>query len=449
MNYPETLAYLDAVQARGIKLGLEGMSRLLTGMDDPQLGFPAIVVGGTNGKGSVCAMLASILRAAGCRAGLYTSPHLLRYEERIRVDGAMITPDEFARAIGAVRDRIDALLRRGDLESHPTHFEILTAAAFHQFRMSGVQAAVLEVGMGGRLDAVAVGRTVVAVITNVDLEHTEYLGATLEAIAFEKAGIIKEGCLVVTGESRPKPLAVIRNEARARGARLIERHRSAQVTPASSAASGRFGLTTRAARYPDLAVTLIGRHQVENATLAVLAAEAFREALHQEAGPPDQAGFEISLEAIVEGLARTHWPGRLQIAGSRPLLLLDGAHNPAGCAALARALKDLGVSGGWKRLCVVFGALKDKDFGPMLDHLLPLAHSLVLTRGHSDRFRDPEELAAAARAAGGEPVVAQDLGAALDSARSWARPEDAICLCGSLYLVGDAMERLGLDPLTM
>ena len=445
MNYSETLAYLEAVQARGIKLGLEGISRLLAGMGDPHRCFPSIVVGGTNGKGSVCAMVASILRAAGLRAGLYTSPHLRCYEERIRVDGVMITADELTESVGAVRDCIDAMLERKDLDSHPSHFEVLTAAAFHQFRKRAVQAAVLEVGMGGRLDAVAVAGTVVAVITNVDLDHMQYLGDTLEAIAFEKAGIIKNDCIVVTGERRPEPLGVIREQARARGARLIERDLSAEVTVADPTASGHFGLTTSVARYPDLRVPLIGRHQVENATLAVLAAEALRTSMRQKAEGTDRTGWEISHEAIVEGLARTHWPGRLQIAGTRPLLLLDGAHNPAGCAALARALEDLRAEGAFRRLCVVFGALSDKDAGPMLDRLLPLADRLILTRGRSDRFRDPETLAPPVRAAGENPVVAADLGAGLDSARSWAGPDDAICVCGSLYLVGDAMASLGLS----
>src|SRR5207247_3796598 len=186
----------------------------------------------------------------------------------------------------------------------------------------------LEVGMGGRLDAVATARTTVAVITNVTLEHTQYLGDTVEAIAREKAGIIREGCWVVTAETRPEVLAVVRAEASARGVRLVERHTEAVVAHAPSAMAGRFGLTTRRAGYGDIVLPLAGRHQVENATLAVLSAEALADAL----------AIEIPTSAVIEGLGRSHWPGRLQIASQRPLLLLDGAHNPAGCEALARAL---------------------------------------------------------------------------------------------------------------
>ncbi|HEY3176333.1 MAG TPA: folylpolyglutamate synthase/dihydrofolate synthase family protein [Candidatus Polarisedimenticolia bacterium] len=436
MDYEATLRYLDEVQARGIKLGLETINGLMARMGDPQKAFPAVVVAGTNGKGSVCAFLASILKAAGHRAGLYTSPHLVRYEERIAIDGIPITATEFADAVTVVRDHVDRLLAEGGLPSHPTHFELLTAAAFHHFRERGIEVGVLEVGMGGRLDAVAVARTVVAVITNVTLEHTRYLGSTVEEIAREKAGIIREGCWVVTAETRPEVLGVIRREAAGRGVRLIERHTDALVSPAPGASSGRFGLSTRQASYGELMVPLAGRHQVENATLAVLAAEALGEA----------TGLQIPTRAIVEGLARVHWPGRLQVAGSAPLLLLDGAHNPAGCEALARALRDMRGGGAFEKLHLVFGVLQDKDLEPMARHLFPLASRVLLTKGRSERFRDPLEVAAVARSMGIEAQVIPDLRAALAAAREACAPDDAICLTGSLYLVGDALEAMGLDP---
>src|SRR5262245_12071335 len=208
MDYQETLTYLDGLQSRGIKLCLQNMTSLLDALDNPQDFFPAIVVAGTNGKGSVSAFAASMLARAGHRTALYTSPHLVRYEERIQVNGQPISAADFARDISFVRQRVDEMLASGALASHPTHFEILTAAAFVHFRAQEVQAAVLEVGMGGRLDAVATARTVVAVITNIDLEHTQYLGRTVEAIAKEKAGIIREGCDVVTAETKPEALHV-------------------------------------------------------------------------------------------------------------------------------------------------------------------------------------------------------------------------------------------------
>ena len=436
MDYQATLSYLDDAQTRGIKLGLDTMRRLLADLGDPQESFPAVVVAGTNGKGSVCAFLASILRVSGLKVGLYTSPHLLRYEERIAVDGAPLSSEEFAAAVTEVRDHVEALLAGGGLASHPTHFEILTAAAWLHFRSRGVQVGVLEVGMGGRLDAVATAKTAVAVITNVTLEHTQFLGDSVEAIAREKAGIIREGCWVVTAETKPEALAVVKAEAAGRGVRLIERHAEAVVTHAASASSGRFGLSTRHEAYGELVVPLAGRHQVENATLAVLAAEALGEAL----------GMVVPPAAIVEGLARADWPGRLQIAGQRPLLLLDGAHNPAACETLARALRDLRDAGAFRDLTLVFGALQDKEVEPMLGHLVPLAQRVVITRGESERFREPREIAPLVWALNADASMEGDLAAALESARSRSADGDAVCVCGSLYLVGDAMKLLGFEP---
>ena len=439
MDYQATLSWLDAVQTRGIKLGLHNMTGLLDALDDPQDSFPAIVVGGTNGKGSVSAFAASILSRAGYRTGLYTSPHLVRYEERIQVDGRPVSSTDFARAVSIVRQRVDDMLARGALGSHPTHFEVLTAAAFVHFRAQEVQAAVLEVGMGGRLDAVATARTVVAVITNIDLEHTQFLGTTLEAIAREKAGIIREGCDVVTAETKPEALHVIHREAAGRGVRLIERHATARVTHAASAASGRFSLETQRAAYGEIVLPLAGRHQVENATLAVLAVEALADA---DLTPP----LEVSSEAVVEGLSRTQWPGRLQMVGYQPLMILDGAHNPAGAHVLARALRDMAESGAWSDLWLIFGALIDKEVEPMARELFPLADRLILTRGRSDRFREPRELARLAESIGCAATVTQSCDDAIRAAREGAAPGDAICLCGSLYLVGDALEALKIEP---
>lgn len=439
MDYQETLTWLDSVQSLGIKLGLQNMTSLLDALGNPQDFFPAIVVAGTNGKGSVSAFAASILARAGYRTALYTSPHLVRYEERFQVGGVLISSTEFARCVSIVRQRVDEMLARGALESHPTHFEILTAAAFVHFRAQEVQAAVLEVGMGGRLDAVATARTVVAVITNIDLEHTQYLGRTLEAIAKEKAGIIREGCDVVTAETKPEALHVIHREASGRGVRLIERHATARVTHAASAASGRFRLQTPRADYGEIVLPLAGRHQVENATLAVLAVEALADA---DLSPP----IDVAPEAIIEGLARTQWPGRLQMVGHQPLILLDGAHNPAGAHVLGRALRDMADSGAWDQLWIIFGALADKEVEPMARELFPLADRLILTRGRSDRFRPPAELAGLAASLGIKAAVTASCDEAIKQARGAAAPGDAICLCGSLYLVGDAMEALGIEP---
>jgi dihydrofolate synthase/folylpolyglutamate synthase len=439
MDYPAVLTYLDEVQGRGIKLGLRTMAALLRALGHPEEAFPSIAVAGTNGKGSVSAFLASILRAAGVRAGLYTSPHLVKYEERIAVDGRPVGAADFAACVSVVRDRIEALEAAGELTAHPTHFEILTAAALHHFRQSGVGAAVLEVGLGGRLDAVAAAGARAAIITRISLDHTQHLGGTVEAIAGEKAGIAGPACrLVVTGETHGGALQRIRQAAAGRGAALVEAAACARLAaPARPGAALSLG-TTRA-DYGDLDLPLAGDHQAHNAVLAVLAAERLHEA--------GIVAEPLPARAIAEGLARTRWPGRLQVVGREPLLLLDGAHNPDGCAALARWLRQGLTPAQAGRLCLIFGVLQEKDAGPMAAELFPLAGLLVLTRGRSGRFADPAALAAEARGlAGGEVAVEDDPLDAITRGRRWAGPGGAVCVCGSLYLVGDVLERLGVDP---
>ncbi len=437
MNYTATLSYLDEIQGKGIKLGLDNISELLHGWGDPHRAFPAAVVGGTNGKGSVSAMLASILKHSGLRVGLYTSPHLVRYEERIALDGRPISSDEFAEAISRTRERIDLMLAEGGLASHPTHFEILTAAAFDLFRRRDVEVAVLEVGMGGRLDAVAVARTAVAVICNVSREHTMFLGDTLTAIATEKAGIIAPGCRVVTGERGAEALEVIRRTAAERVAELIE-SRAARVVP-SKGSDGRFDLVTPDRAYRDLEIPLGGSYQIGNAALAVLAAEAMSRAV-----PGTVTG--LTEATVARGLASSRWPGRFQVIGRAPLLVLDGAHNPAAGMVLAEALDDLRRRGEYERLCIVIGILEGKEMGPVIESLSALADRVIATRGRSDRFRRPEEIASAARSMGRDARVIPDLAGAIAAARRWASPTDAICVCGSLYLVGDSFEVLGVEP---
>jgi dihydrofolate synthase/folylpolyglutamate synthase len=439
MDYPATLTYLDDVQGRGIKLGLRTMTALLRSLGHPESAFPSVAVAGTNGKGSVSAFLAAILRAAGVRDGLYTSPHLVRYEERIAVDGRPLGAAAFAAAVTEVRDRIAILEGAGELAAHPTHFEILTAAALHHFRQERVGAAVLEVGLGGRLDAVAAAGARAAVITRISLDHTQHLGGTVEAIAAEKAGVAGPECrVVVTGEEHPGALERIRASAAARGVTLVEAAGSARPGPPRRAGAA-LSLATSREDYGDLTLSLEGRHQIDNAVLAVLAAERLHEAGIVQA--------PLGRQSIIDGLARTRWPGRLQVVGREPLVVLDGAHNPDGCVALARWLRESLTASQAGRLCLVFGALQDKDIGSMTKELFPLAGHLVVTRGRSDRFADPWGLAARARELSrGEVEVISGLGDALGAARAWAGPAGAVCLCGSLYLVGDAMEVLGLEP---
>jgi len=441
MTYREALLYLERVQGRGIKLGLENVGRLLDAMGRPHHTCASVAVAGTNGKGSVCAFLSSILSRAGMRAGLYTSPHLVRYEERIAVDGRPIDEAAFASAIGAVAEKIEELMASGALASHPTHFEILTAAALAHFAEARVDAAVLEVGMGGRLDAVGIAPAAVSVITTIGLEHTQFLGSTHEAIAAEKAGIMRAGQTAISGVDHPGAARVILEKAATLGVKLVQLAGAARIED-EPGRTGSFTLTTQRERYEGLLLPLAGRHQRDNAAMAVLAAEALDAARVLPRA--------MTKDAVIHGIAQTRWPGRLQIVAREPLFLIDGAHNPAGCAALARAIDALHEEGAFERLCVIFGALKEKDVVSMAREIFPRAHHLILTRGRAERFRDPGDLAretADARGAAATiPAVVEDLGTAIDAARSRCGPRDAMLLCGSLYLVGDALELMGIEP---
>ncbi len=430
MRYPEALDYLASVERLGIKLALQNISQVLAGLGDPQTRFPAVLISGSNGKGSVAAMLAAILARAGYRTGLYTSPHLVRYEERIAVDGRPVTPEAFAGAIGRVRATVDRLLADGTLTAHPTHFEILTAAAFAHFAGSGVQAAVLEVGMGGRLDATVLAVPRLSIVTNVSLEHTSYLGATVPAIACEKAGILPEGGLLLAGESDPGALEVFRARAREQKGRLVELDRYATW---GSGDDGRWWVETPRRRHADLQLGLRGPYQRRNAVLAVAASDLLEE-----------IGFGVPEEAIRGGLRRPDWPGRFQIVEGSPRMILDAAHNPAGCAALREALEAHGVQA--DRTTLLFGVLRDKEHAAMLKALAPAARRVVVTRGASPRFRDPHTLLSEVQGVGMEALATDSAEEGLRVAREATPPDGSICVCGSLYLVGDIMRLLGIEP---
>ena len=489
MNYDAALAWLERIQGRGIKLGLENVTRLLEVMGRPQETFVSVIVGGTNGKGSVSAFIASILKRAGLRAGLYTSPHLCRYEERIMVDGIPVTPGEFARAMTRVRDAVGmpahgnedgavtaggprsdsggvephapATGATGALTAHPTHFEVLTAGAIDHFHRAGVDVAVFEVGMGGRLDATRVVRAPVAVITSIGLEHTRFLGTTLEAIAAEKAGIIESSNAlssagrapssprvqrVVSGVEEGPAARVIREKAAACGAALVEAGREGACEAIGSGASSPVVLRTSRRDYGELRLPLAGRHQRLNALIAVLAVEALRGALAECDEASRSMAGKIDAAAIVSGLEAAHWPGRLQRISASPLVLIDGAHNPAGCEALRESIDALRAEGGFRRLCLVLGIMDDKDVTAMARTIVPVADHLILTKGRSPRFRGPEIVLRDIPAGGPVPAIEPDPAAALAAARAWCDPEDAVLICGSLYLVGDVLAAEGIDP---
>jgi dihydrofolate synthase/folylpolyglutamate synthase len=434
VTYAEATAFLYGLRRFGWRPGLATIQRLLSLLEDPQAGIPAVHIGGTNGKGSTAAMLDAILRAAGFRTGLYTSPHLLSFAERIRVNGEFIGEAE----IVALTDRLKALCsthfapettsRVDDLLPHPTFFELTTAMAFLYFQRRAVEAAVIEVGLGGRLDATNVIQPRVTVITNIALEHQEFLGRTLAEIAGEKAGIIKTGTPMVTAAGGDA-LSVIRQAAVRLRAPVICVPESYRWVVRDSGLDGQtFDLEGPRERYEALRVSLAGRHQIENAVLAVAAAEAAQ----------DQ-GFSLNAAAIRRGLAEAVWPGRLQVVQDRPRIILDGAHNPAGTEALAAFLTEHRAALG--RLVLVFGVLQDKDWETMLGCLAPLADEIVLTHPPSARGADPAVLVPAARRHA-RATIAAEPETALARAREAARTEDTILVAGSLYTVAAVLRLL-------
>jgi dihydrofolate synthase/folylpolyglutamate synthase len=434
MDYNQATRYLislgNEVRASGAdgvaaaKLGLENITALLSDMGNPQLRYPCVLVAGTNGKGSVAAMLESVLRAAGLRTGLYTSPHLIEIRERIQVSGNPIPPGDFAELFTSLHARIESLLASGHLQFHPTYFECLTAMGMEHFSTMGVDIAVLEVGMGGRLDATNPADATLSIITQIDFDHERFLGTTLEAIAGEKAGIIKLRGVVVSAASHPIPAQVIEREARDKDATLVETWKEYSVT----GIEGHEGLYSFRVTHSDgfstpVRLSLRGHHQIQNAVAAITGA---RELARQ--------GFPVGEDAIVQGLTTAVWPGRLERMRERPSVYLDGAHNPAGARALAR-FWDEHFAG--RRVFLIYGAMRDKAVPEITEILFPQAAAVILTQPQQSRATAPETLRDIShdlnRSLLIEPIPAQAMARALEL----AGPEDVILATGSLFLVGD------------
>ncbi len=408
----DPVIWLYGLQTFGVKLGLEGIRALLDLLDRPQGAFPSILVGGTNGKGSVAAMLDAMLLAHGRRTGLYTSPHLVRPNERIRIGGRDIGSADLDRTLDLVRAACERGLSSGALRAHPSFFEVMTAAAMTAFRDARVDAAVLEVGLGGRLDATNAMDPLVSAIVTVDLDHVATLGGTLAAIAGEKAGIVRAGRVLVSGVTQPEALAVLRERCAASNATFLD----------ARAAAG---------RHDDLRLPLAGAHQRDNARVAVATLEAFAAA----------TGFAVDPATVRRGLAAVRWPGRLQLVPGRPPVLLDGAHNPQGASALAAELAARAAAG-QPRPVLVFAAMKDKDVPGLIAPLLPHVARVIATWPGVDRAAEPESLAATIRSAGGEAEAAPGPAQALARARELAGRDGLVLVAGSLYLVGAVLALL-------
>jgi dihydrofolate synthase / folylpolyglutamate synthase len=389
-DYSTAIDWLFGTQYRGVKLGLDNVRRLLAAMGDPQDGLGFIHVAGTNGKGSVCAMIDSIYRAAGFRTGLFTSPHLVRFNERIQINGRPIDDEDVAEGIRRVRSFIDE-------EHHPTFFEITTALAFDYFRRYEVDLVVLETGLGGRLDATNLVHPLVSVLTSIDMDHQKWLGETLGEIAAEKGGIIKQGVPVVSGPQFSEVRTVLEQ---------IAAERSAPISYAENPIEGLF-------------IGLAGSHQRVNAAIAVNAVRS--------------AGIQTDRQSVKEGLANVYWPGRFQRVNDRTVL--DGAHNPAATKCVVETWRECG---GPEKATIIFGGLLDKDLGGMISTLSTLASRFLIVPIRSQRAASTAEI---------EPFVPRHLSAVQCSSAAEAldlalRFNEQILVTGSLFLVGEALSIL-------
>ncbi|HWS88616.1 MAG TPA: folylpolyglutamate synthase/dihydrofolate synthase family protein [Pyrinomonadaceae bacterium] len=431
MNFDESVSYLYGLghETLAVKLGLENVTRLLRRLGDPQGRFPSVQIAGTNGKGSTAAMLDSIARAAGVRAGLYTSPHLVSVTERVRVGGLEISRDEFARHATRVREAAEEVGRESG--ALPTFFEQVTGVALSAFADEKVEVAVLETGLGGRLDATTAAGARWVAVTPVALDHQEYLGDTLAGIAGEKAAIIRPGARAVVAPQEPEALEVILRRCRESGVEPRFTTEEAEVEEAGADGRLRVSIRTARAEYAGVRLALRGRHQLVNAAVAVALAEMLAE-----------DGYSISREEIVEGLETAEHAGRLELdERTRPPILYDGAHNVAGARALRAYLDEFAPREG---VTLVFGAMRDKELGEIGRVLFPAARHLVLTRPESPRAASVEELLRAVPVPPSSSTIALAPSSrdAMTIARTHTPPEGLVCVTGSLYLVGEVKAQL-------
>ncbi len=440
IDYEKTTDYLYNQRL----LNLERMEHLLQALGNPQRGLRVIHVAGTNGKGSTAAMVASILRKAGFRVGLYSSPHLVSFRERIRVGEEMIAKSDFCDLVAGLRKIISPQQTDSKFGS-PTFFEVGTALAFLFFASKRTDFAVLEVGLGGRLDATNVIKPLVCAITPIELDHTDKLGDSLTAIAGEKAEIIKPNSIVVSSPQSPEALKVIKETCRLKKARLLQvkekeeneepdrddRETSIAVYNITCRADGStFDIRGLRENYDNLHLPLRGRHQVINAVTAVGAIELLR-----------SLNIQITAGHIRKGLAEVNWPGRLDLIRTRPDILLDGAHNVPAAKRLKESLITLFPH---QKIHLILGISTDKDIRGIGAELCPLAQRIILTRTSHPRAADPHLLREKLNGFSKASVIAPDISSALEEGKAGSSPDDLLCVTGSLYTVGEALEVLNI-----
>ncbi|HEU4939445.1 MAG TPA: folylpolyglutamate synthase/dihydrofolate synthase family protein [Vicinamibacterales bacterium] len=413
----DPLDFLLSLERLGMKFGLENIATLCAALEHPERTFTSIVIAGTNGKGSVTVMVETALRAAGHRTARYTSPHLVRLEERFVIDGREVETGVLRDVVGSIQGLIDFLMKTGKLQTLPTFFECTTAAAFELFRRTGVKIAVLEVGLGGRLDATNVVTPVATAITSIDFDHQAQLGTTLESIAREKAGIAKPGVPMVCGRVPEAAARVIREVCASEHAPLIRASDVVRIAPHDDGETLDVRVGTRS--LDAIRLSLPGRHQRENAAVAVA---VLNEVSERDIPVPDAA--------IRSGLTEAHWPARLErfVRDSVPILL-DAAHNPAGARALASHLQDIG----WSRVTLLFGAMHDKDVDGMLAAVAHACERIICTTAPSPRAMAADELAGIAARYAPTIEVVPDMKDALARAIAYRAP---VVAAGSIFLIG-------------
>ncbi len=426
MRYNDTIKYLYDLERFGIKLGLRNIKTLTKLLGVPHKNLRVIHITGTNGKGSVATMVASALQAQGYKVGLYTSPHLSRFTERISINGKEISEKEVVELTNKIKplaDKTKALTK-----GYPTFFEFTTAMMFKYLEEEHVDFAVLEVGMGGRLDATNIVNPLVSVITTVSLEHTEYLGNTIEKIAYEKSGIIKKGKPLVTSVNNPKALTVIKNICKKRGCKLFAVGNDVEFKVLNRSLTRQKLEVSGLLDNYKITIPLLGEHQCINATTAIAALECLKKYYN----------MTIAKESIIKGLSSVKWPGRLEIVKKKPFVLLDCAHNPEAARTLAKELEKFKT-----RKILVIGISSDKDIPNILKSLLPQFELVIATQSKAiERATPAEKLAEEILKYGDKVMIVRDVNEAADCALSQSTKSDLICITGSIFVVGEARDYL-------
>jgi len=420
MNYEESMEYINNTTKFGMNLGLQRINKLLEYMGNPQKGLKYIHIAGTNGKGSVTAMISKILMESGYKVGIYTSPYLQRFSERIKINSQEISKEDIARLVTYIAPLVEKVIEDG--YEHPTEFEIITAVMFQYFNEKKVDFAVLEVGLGGRLDSTNVIDPLVSVITSISYDHMGVLGDTIEKIAYEKAGIIKENGVVVTYPQVKEASDVIKKVCQEKNAQLIEVND--HVTLKNYSIDGQFFDTiVNNENFEDIFISLLGDYQLLNAKTAIMAIKAL-----------SIRGIDIDKQKIYEGLKKVKWPGRLEVMRKSPVILLDGAHNIQGIQSLKGALLKYFK---YDKLVLVMGVLKDKQVHEMCSELMPMADVIITTRPESDRAMSAQELGKIASAYCKNVYVSETMEEAFEKGiKHVTGKNDLLLFCGSLYMIG-------------